>query len=523
MRTLRRNTGGSGQAKAELPEKQPGKPFLKGLFGKPKMKLSSLTSLKSPKNSVTTKIPLPEVVLSFEENLRHWHLSRAGQQLIQLEESLFGRDTWKEEKERKEEEEEKLRRDYEALLDKTWLAVEASLSAGAEGLEALKSAASFVQQEEEQDQRWQETPVTEAVPAWRPRRCRQTHDAQLQRAVEKRMDETEDVSGGDDLSSSLKRDICKMGIRVKEDLLKVARNLKSCYPGDFDICNMYARLYHEAFAERLMSVAEFDLDLDDCIYLLSWVNNHYPNAILKHTEIKETIDCQSLGALLPVEVTRPLEQQYLSHKETIVEKYISIALREEEKSWLSGSLPKLTDGHYTNDIAFDVIQCIDGVLKDAITVLGEPYKAQEIMGQLKAFLMSYKRSLDEFVKGKRGNIKAVIKANLASLKQFEDYIEKGNDFFTEEMRICCLSIVNSMKHCGYSYLSNIIHEDLRVRYRKLGTQAWLTGKNHVLKELLEGISGHIEKCKDLKPSCFKELLGRLHTEVMVEYVKRLLK
>ncbi|XP_036398199.1 tumor necrosis factor alpha-induced protein 2a [Megalops cyprinoides] len=463
-----------------------------------------------------------EVVITFEENLKLRRLSQAGQQLIQVEERLFGRDTENKEKGSRKEEVEKLKTDYEALLDQMRLAVEASLCAGPEDLEALRAAVSSMQQEERQDERWREEPGAEA-PAWRPRRCRQSHDTLLQSMVEGRMSNTEEVSGGDNLSSSLKRDLCKMGLRVKEDLLKVARDVKRCYPKEIDICNMYATLYHQAFSAHLKEITDFGLDVEDCIYLLSWVNDYYPNDILKHKELAEEINCESLKALLPEEVARPLEEQYLSHKEMKVKTWVSAALKKEEASWLSGAMPELRDKHYISSIAIDVIQLIDAAVREASTILGELSKARSIMCQLKSFLMSYKRCLGEFMKGKRGNTKAVIKANLTSIEQFRDYIVRKADLFSEEMKSHCLSVVTDMEDSCYLYLSRVIHEDLKPRYRKLGTQAWLTGNSLVLMEVLEGVKSHTEACKDLKTSCFEELLGRLHTEVTVEYVKRLLK
>ncbi|KAJ8341358.1 hypothetical protein SKAU_G00336490 [Synaphobranchus kaupii] len=528
MKMQREKNGGTGPAGAELPEIQPVKSKTQRLnLPIPKMKwpffrrsLNNSKDTTDPQIDIPRRVSLPAVVLTIEENLQQWNLSQAGKQLIIEEECLFGREIGKEEKESRENVEE-LKRNYEALLEQIRQSVESSLSADAEGLERLLSAVSCIQQEVEQDKRWREEPEA-LIPPWRPRQCRQAHDAWLAKLVEERMEGMEAVIGGDNMSSSIKRDICKMAIRVKQDLLKVARDLKNCYPEEFDICNVYARLYHQAFSKRLTKITEFELDVDDSTYLLSMVNYIYTNDILKDTELKEKINCNSLGDLLPVEVAGVLEEQYISDKKAQVKTWVSNALRTKEEKWLSGALPELIEGHYSS-ISIDVIQIVEMKVREARSVVGEPHKARPIMCQLEYFLMSYKKSLEDFMKGKRGNIKAVIKANLASLEQFQDYIVKDSDFFTEETRTSCLTLVNSVKHGGYQYLSNIIHGDMKERYRKLGTQSWLTGNSAVMEDLLERLRGHIDKCRDLKTSCFEELLGRLHKDVMVEYVKRLLK
>ena len=67
-----------------------------------------------------------------------------------------------------------------------------------------------------------------------------------------------------------------MGKCVKDDLLTVVRTVKDCYPAQMDILNVYAGLYHQTFSARLTELAAPGLDVDDCSYLLFWVNHYYP-------------------------------------------------------------------------------------------------------------------------------------------------------------------------------------------------------------------------------------------------------
>lgn len=63
---------------------------------------------------------------------------------------------------------------------------------------------------------------------------------------------------------------------MKDDLLTVERTVKDCYPPQMDILNVYAGLYHQRFSTRLTELAASGLDIDDCSYLLFWVNHCYP-------------------------------------------------------------------------------------------------------------------------------------------------------------------------------------------------------------------------------------------------------
>lgn len=70
--------------------------------------------------------------------------------------------------------------------------------------------------------------------------------------------------------------VCHMGKRVKEDLFTVMTLVKDCYPANVDILNIYAGLYHQTFSLRLAELTSSELEINDCSYLLFWVNHYYP-------------------------------------------------------------------------------------------------------------------------------------------------------------------------------------------------------------------------------------------------------
>uniref|UniRef100_A0A3B1IIU3 Tumor necrosis factor, alpha-induced protein 2b n=1 Tax=Astyanax mexicanus TaxID=7994 RepID=A0A3B1IIU3_ASTMX len=228
------------------------------------------------------------IPLTFKQNLNEKRFLVAAKQLINREERLFsvkqdGVGSNKSRVEEEEDDEERLRKDSEDLFKAVWYTVENTFEVQTEKeKEALKQAVLVLQQEDEQDRRWQGVGEKER-PLWRPLCCRKTHGSLLQNMVERRMDEAmPDSSVG--IQSSIQKEIIGKGKRLKEDLLHVAKHVRCCYPED-NVCQLYATLYHQAFSTKLREIADFGLSDEDCEYVLQWVNIHYPEHITKHQEL----------------------------------------------------------------------------------------------------------------------------------------------------------------------------------------------------------------------------------------------
>uniref|UniRef100_W5K2Y5 Tumor necrosis factor, alpha-induced protein 2b n=1 Tax=Astyanax mexicanus TaxID=7994 RepID=W5K2Y5_ASTMX len=214
------------------------------------------------------------IPLTFKQNLNEKRFLVAAKQLINREERLFsvkqdGVGSNKSRVEEEEDDEERLRKDSEDLFKAVWYTVENTFEVQTEKeKEALKQAVLVLQQEDEQDRRWQGVGEKER-PLWRPLCCRKTHGSLLQNMVERRMDEAmPDSSVG--IQSSIQKEIIGKGKRLKEDLLHVAKHVRCCYPED-NVCQLYATLYHQAFSTKLREIADFGLSDEDCEYVLQWV------------------------------------------------------------------------------------------------------------------------------------------------------------------------------------------------------------------------------------------------------------
>lgn len=456
------------------------------------------------------------------------HLCEASQLLIDREKRLFGEITESEALKDHEEEANKLFTDRAALKDLVMQTVSQSLSLSPAEVHnqaavsalmlALTSAVKAIHQEEEQDQFWKQRCRT--PPDWRPCNWQRLHDSAIRALVEKRMDSPSTPPADQVQQSSIQADINSMGRQLKEDLLMVVVVVKSCYPPERRICQFYAKVYHQIFRARLKKIAEFGLDDRDCTFLLRWVNEYYPG-LLQKPELAGEIDIKALGELLDQDLLEPLEEQYLSKQQTELMTYIGRILEEAREKWSKGEEPDTEDGCYVSTVAYDIIQFLNGMVTSAQKTVGDLHKAQKITSQLKGLMQRFKVFQEDVIKQNRPNSKALVKANLGSIKQFRDVLKTKTHLLPEDVRKNCLSLLESMTQSAHTYLLSPVHKVLKPHYKKLGTSDWLN--KGLFEKLLINIEPELQDLQGSTHVCHQKLIGQLHQEVTEEYVKRLLR
>ncbi|XP_062378529.1 tumor necrosis factor alpha-induced protein 2 isoform X2 [Sardina pilchardus] len=494
-------------------------------------------------------------VPTFEDNLQRRCFSEASLQLIGREESLFGSGQQKQEEEADlqqeeeaglnqgeeagltQEEEAGLKYDYERLWEE---GIKPTIRKSLQHLDqsdqgALKEAVLAIQQEEEQDRRW-EGPQDRERPDWRPWCYRHAHDALLEEMVRERMQEVEPYPGG---GSSVQRELIGLGQRIREDMLQVARQVRGCYPGNRDVgvccypgnmhvgcypgnvgvCQAYARLYHQAFSARLTELSEFGLDLPDCTHLLSWTNQHYPR-MLQEPELVCEVDIKE--PLLPADVLRPLEEQYMEHRETELKRCVETVLQMAEQAWRGGAT-QMIDGCYSSPLAIDTIQCVDANLKSCREILGDDSThTHTLLATLIPFFRRYKHFLERVLRQSGAHSRPVVMANLTCLRQFREFVT-GETPFPDDVRISCVSLVTNMRDACHTHLTSVIHQNIKETYRKLWSHNWLQKSGRVCEQLRDGLNTHLQDLTALDHTSRQELLGVLHEEVLLEYVRRMMK
>ncbi|CAI5697056.1 unnamed protein product [Oreochromis niloticus] len=454
-----------------------------------------------------------KVTPTFEEYLEIQAFCEATQQLIDREKHLF----W-ETAEANKEAVEKLAADHKALEERVWQTLQQSLSLGSEeaSVSALKSAVKAINLEEEQDQLWKQRSQT--PPAWRPSEWKKRHDEVLQKLVNGRMDNPSSPTGDQVNQSLIQADIQSMDRQLKDDLQWVVEKVKNCYPPEMDICNFYARQYHQTFKARLRKIVG-SVDDEDCSFLLRWVKESYPE-ILEKPELTSNINTEALGNLLPDELLKPLEEKYLSKQQSDLMIFIDRVLDEAKKEWDQGKEPTRDDGCYASAVAYDVIQLINDIVTSAQKIVRDPHKAQKITSNLTDFMQRYKEFHKDVIKQNKPHSKAFIKANLSCVEQFKDFLVK-HDLFPEDVQKNCLPVLTEMKQSAHTYLLTPVHKVLKPHYQKVGTSDWL--KKNTFEKLLNSTEEELQELQGSSQSSYQELIGQLYQEVTEEYVRRLLK
>ncbi|KAK2826755.1 hypothetical protein Q5P01_020969 [Channa striata] len=466
---------------------------------------------------IISKKEPPNVTPQFERNLEQLQLCEASQLLIEKEEHLFTDTT---DDQAHDETTEKLAADRSELKELVLQTLKQSLSLGPEDVntETLSSAVKAIYQEEEQDQRW--TLSGQTPPAWRPCGWKKLHDSVLRSLVEGRVADIFTPSADQVDQSSIQQDVHSMGKQLIADLVWVAHGIQRCYPPQMDICNFYAKTYHQTFSTSLRKITDLGLEDGDCTFVLRWVNEYYPQ-IFKQPELAGHFHTEALGKLLPKELLDPLEEQYLSKRQIELMTYISQILEEAEKRWNNGEEPKKEDGCYISPVAYDSIQLINGMVTGAGKVVGDPQKAQSLTRELGVFMQRFRHFQDNVMRQNRANSKACVKANLGCVEQFRDVLTKNSYLFPADVQGDCLNVLTDMKHSAHTYLLKPVHKVLKPQYRKLGTDDWLN--KPVFDSLLCSIKAQIQDLQGSPESSHQELIGQFHRDVTVEYVKRLLR
>uniref|UniRef100_A0A3Q2QIK4 TNF alpha induced protein 2 n=1 Tax=Fundulus heteroclitus TaxID=8078 RepID=A0A3Q2QIK4_FUNHE len=465
----------------------------------------------------------PAAIETFEQLLEEQRLCEANLALIDRENQLFGKLTEEEAHKHHAEEIEKLSADRRALEKQLQHTLQQSLSLRLEEVtdEAvvspliLTSAVKAIHQEEEQDLQRKKL-GSRPLSNWK-----KLHDSILHGLVEDRMDNPSVAPAGPAGQSSIQVDIQSMGRQLKEDLLLVVNVLKSCYPPEANICQFYAKLYHQSLSNRLRNIAEFALDDKDCTSILRWVNEYYPG-ILKKPEIASEIDSAELGKLLPQNLLDCLEKQYLETQQAELSTCMNLVLEEEKKKWMEEQQPPREDGCYASPLAYDIIQFINGKVTVAEKVTGSQQKAQNITRQLTDLLQRFKALQEDIIKQNKIHSKAHVKANLGGVEQFRDILQRKGYLFPDDVREKSLAVLSDMKQSAHTYLLSPVHKYLKPQYQKLGTSDWLK-KDRLFENLLSSIETELQDLEGLSQSCHQEVIGVFHQEVTREYVKRLLR
>ncbi|XP_039596913.1 tumor necrosis factor alpha-induced protein 2-like [Polypterus senegalus] len=462
-------------------------------------------------------------VETFQEYLEQRRLSQASRLLINEQQRLYDSNS-----ETTQEEKDELDQRYKQLAEIIFKVAKNAVTLSKEDLLGLRSAVSAIGQEEKQDELYlEEKNKNPKIQTTRPKEWRKKHDNILKEATKARMENLRDVPGDEQLSSCFQRNLFRMGMRIKEDLISVVDNVKDCYPASYDICNFYARLYHKEFSLYVQHQITTDLDSEDCTYLLCWLCNYYPNDVLKDKKLERHINQLSLKSLIPDERLHYLEKEFIAARKECIKGSLPSTLDVYLKRWNSEDFPQQSNGYYKTSMADDVIQCFNTTAQTGKKISENLFRKVMpiVLEEFEPFLERYQNFVKDFISGKekRENRTSVIVVNVSCCEVFREYIEDQKEFFKTESKEKCLTILRNMETSGVQYLFHVFQNALKPSYKGLVTQEWMDNSSSIIENLLSIADKQMQEFRKMKPGCFQKLVGKLHSSVITEYSRRIMK
>nr|XP_028559816.1 tumor necrosis factor alpha-induced protein 2 [Podarcis muralis] len=389
--------------------------------------------------------------------------------------------------------------------------------------ELLRDAVRTVAEQVEEDRRYTlEEKASGKAAHCRPRRWKDEWRSTVQESVTDRMKEPP-FDSNEGLSTTA-HSFLHMGKAMKDDLITVVKYIKGHYPEDFQVCSTYAQFYHKCFSAQLEMVAQFELGRKDTYLLLTWVQNIYPNEIRNHPILVKDLDQAHLGSLLPLRQIKQFEAAYLTNEVDAAKRSLANCLQLEVKKWAEGNEPPKLAGHYHSELHIDAIQIIHNKQKEAEGISAELGKQMStlVLEELLAFLQSYKKALDIFMREKKNNqyFEATVVTNMNSCLGFQSHTEKtsGQDY----IRVKIVNALTDIETAGCNVLVQCVVQELQPIFRKFTQRKWASCTD-IIDEIIATAIHHVSTLRALKDPLRQAVIEKIHFFLVQEYISRLMK
>jgi exocyst complex component 3 len=177
-----------------------------------------------------------------------------------------------------------------------------------------------------------------------------------------------------------------------QDLKAMRENGIKCFPPDYDIMDMFLRLYHANIKDVIANLVSQDLNARDIIKLMIWVGD-------LRQSFREVlgIDLQENGKLIDEKIEGELQKTCVTQVEWNVSELSKKMLQSEAEDWQSLELPDADNtGCFYTTVGILLFEMIDQNVS-ALTLLGLQTKErvlQVCLEQLQIFQQKYRELID---------------------------------------------------------------------------------------------------------------------------------
>ncbi|CAH2328561.1 tumor necrosis factor alpha-induced 2 [Pelobates cultripes] len=495
-------------------EKKPGlhkglqKKFVRYLHGK---KSDGSSADKADKNREIT-------VANIEEHILQKRFMKASQDLIALEHKIVG----KTDEEGLEEKKQEIECLYERLGDEVFKVVKVSIVEDDACL--LADAVQAIVEQEAEDTAFSLEATTEQSNTVRPRKWKQKWLDCVEQSVREQIKNITEIPSTDS-TSPFSKNFVSLGKTLKTDLTHVVQHLKPLYPAELDVCNTYANYYHVHLKSYIERITAKELNGKDIHFVLCWIHDIYPN-ILKDPALNGLIEATKLGSILPPDRMEELENKYIFHEVQSIKEWMDKSLKMEIQRWKDGMKPLKLGNYYHSELHIDIIQSYNGGIQRAEEI--GPKMSQDLSpfleNVLKDILMRYKILFEEYKEQNKddSNFRSIIIANINCCWNFRDFIEHRDTLLQPTSKEIINGILTELQMLGLDTLHQDLFIDLKVHFKMLTRESGLHSHQTML-EIIRIVENHILSFRRLVPSCYTEVIDKIHLNLVKEYVTRLLK
>jgi len=415
----------------------------------------------------------------------------------------------------------------------------------------ITTALRIVEREERTDMKLlQNQEANGFLPPGRPKRWGAKCLEVLKEAVEARV-ESDVYEEREENKMWLVRHLEILRQTVVDDLLVAKFVCRYSFPPSYNIFDKYVIWYHEALSLHLQTLIDINLEGNEIISLLRWLNEYHGTQMMGRMEFRLNVD--NLPPLLDEDTRTQLIENYYSTTCTNLRSWIDNSLQKDVADWSSQKEAETDqEGYKRTDLPVIFFQMIQQTIQVAKTISKELTKkvVAACVDQMKEFLHTYADAMTSYKEDHFRDrtqppnyytyMVAIINNCLAFIKyatKFENELQdvmkdevatsadSGNPFGEEESNVQFLldfkTDMLQFGKVGCDYFLDEVFLDVKEHFDKLLTRNTLDN-GECVETFCATLEDYYNDFCALEPQYLNYLLVEAERRAIVEYLKAIL-
>ncbi|XP_022101502.1 exocyst complex component 3-like isoform X3 [Acanthaster planci] len=322
------------------------------------------------------------------------------------------------------------------------------------------------------------------------------------------------------------------------DLKVVKFLLMPCFPPHYNIFDHFINMFQECLAVHLQEMISDELEPNEIISLLTWLNEYRGPMMMSHAELG--IDIKKLPPLLPPNIVEDLQQQYLKTLHTNIQRWMGNALQSDVKDWQSDTEPDADgEGYFRTQLPVIIFQMIEQNLQVSNQISTDLTTKVVLLciEELQLFIDIYRCAIKNYKKdhlADRSQPRFYFQYMVAVVNNFMLFIEFTKQLEKRHLNLPAnepssttfvQNLVDSFNRLSMECMSDLIGEmlmDLQPHLQQLLSRTWLQIQTSpAIDTVCVTIEDYYRDFVHLKKNFFEPLVRQLETTLVTEYIKAL--